>query len=891
MRKILPFPFALLMVICAACQVINSPELLGIPTETTTAVIAKTQVSIQTGIPTKALTSTPSVTIMPQISPTPSATTETRAGRILIIIGDRFIADIYKVIHPAFKEAGYYVVVASRTMEPIRAKNVDLNVSADLLLVDVQVADYDAIVFCCDNDITFGTGIPDTNRIAQEAVAEGKIVAAICSGPRVLAYAQVVAGKTVTGEASQTCQLLQQAGGNCTGKRIERDGLMITAKDRFASQVFGEAIIDALQEQSAQSSFGKTIDGLIAFYSDRDGNPEIYTIKADGSGLVRLTNDPAFDDSPAISPDGSQIVFLTARHDPTPRFPNLMYEIYLMNIDGSNSRRLTYTDAAEDHPAWSPDGSKIIFDADYDQDGFFEIYTMNMDGTDLTRLTFNTANDQFADWSPDGMQIAFSSDRNGNWDIFLMEADGSNQQPITNSPDWELFPAWSPSGDQIAFVGLLPHSRNTDIFIMNADGSSVQQLTDTTGFDESPDWSPDGSQIIFQTQRNGDFDLFLMKTDGSDQLPLVISSADELWPSSEVAALPSEPTTRLQLEPSNQELGMAETFQAALGDLDNDGDLDAVFANPMRNNAEVWLNDSTGFFVNTGQQLTQFGHGAGLADLDGDDDLDALIVCHQGILPSKIYLNDGIGFLLDNGQNLDDARFSAADLNLLDLNGDGYMDFHVLYYSSSGVPDKVYLNNGDATFRDSGLTLGEDFIAWGDLDGDSDIDYLGKDWGRGYVVMVNDGSGQFSTGWQMEDNQATVGDVALADFDTDGDLDALIANGFRETGSQPSRLLWNDGRGQFIDSRQVLFKTMGAHFAVGDLDLDGDLDVFVTNMDRPNEVWLYEDGQFFDSGLRLGHDSEMSGRPSLGDLDGDGDLDVVVGRFRGGAVIWFNQNQ
>jgi hypothetical protein len=308
----------------------------------------------------------------------------------------------------------------------------------------------------------------------------------------------------------------------------------------------------------------------------------------------------------------------------------------------------------------------------------------------------------------------------------------------------------------------------------------------------------------------------------------------------------------------------------------------------MRNPAQVWLSNGDGFFVDTGQQLTEFGHGVGLADFDVDGDLDAVIVCHQAILSTKIYLNDGNGQFTDSGQDFDDARFSAADLNLLDLNGDGFMDIHILYYSENGVPDRVYLNDGNATFRDSGLALDEDFIAWGDLDADGDVDYFGKHWGEGYVAMLNDGGGGFKLGWQMVDNLATVSDVALADFDADGDLDALIANGFRETGSNPSRMLWNDGRGQFGDSGQALFQTMGAHFAVGDLDLDDDLDVFVTNMDRPNEVWLYHNGQFIDSGLRMGDKSDMSGRPSLADLDGDGDLDAIVGRFHGGPEIWLN---
>ncbi len=84
--------------------------------------------------------------------------------------------------------------------------------------------------------------------------------------------------------------------------------------------------------------------GIIAFYSDRDGNPEIYTMLSDGSQETRLTNDPAFDDSPAISPDGSKIVFLSSRNDPKPSFPDLAYDIYVMNIDGTNLKRLTATD-------------------------------------------------------------------------------------------------------------------------------------------------------------------------------------------------------------------------------------------------------------------------------------------------------------------------------------------------------------------------------------------------------------------------------------------------------------------------------------------------------------------------------------------------------------------
>jgi hypothetical protein len=373
------------------------------------------------------------------------------------------------------------------------------------------------------------------------------------------------------------------------------------------------------------------------------------------------------------------------------------------------------------------------------------------------------------------------------------------------------------------------------------------------------------------------------------QTPVLATATDPPIPTE--TATPqatSTPLPLLSLEYSGQQFTSPETVQAGLGDLDGDGDLDMVLANPMRNNSQVWLNNGDGEFTDSGQQLTQYGHGVVLADFDEDGDLDAFIVCHQFSLPSKVYLNDGTGTLTDSGQAFADASWSAVEVHTVDLNNDGHIDVHVSYYSQSGEPDRVYLNDGHATFSDSGLLLDEDTIAWGDLNGDGAVDYLGKIWGQGYVVRLNDGTGGFTTGWQMADPLVTLGGIGLADFDADGDLDALVLDGFRDSGSRPSRLFLNDGSGQFTDSGGLFNETMGADLALGDLDLDGDLDVIIANMDRPNEVWLYNGGSFIDSGLRLGQDSDMSSMPALGDLDGDGDLDIVFGRFRGGAEIWLN---
>jgi hypothetical protein len=358
----------------------------------------------------------------------------------------------------------------------------------------------------------------------------------------------------------------------------------------------------------------------------------------------------------------------------------------------------------------------------------------------------------------------------------------------------------------------------------------------------------------------------------------------------------STPAPLLLLEICPQPFGRTETFQVGLGDLDGDGDLDAVFANMGANDSQVWLNDGKGHFADSGQELTQQGHGLALGDLDTDGDLDVFMTSAHydngggwSTKPSRVYLNDGQGRFLDSGQVLGDAQLSGNGVNLVDVDGDGDLDAHVVYYEVDGMADKVYLNDSRGRFTDSGLALSEETIAWGDLDADGDVDVFAKANGVGYRALLNDGAGRFTTGWQVTDSEAMYGGIALGDFDGDGDLDALVANGFRTEGSFPTWLLWNDGAGQFADSGQALNETLAAEFAVGDLDLDGDLDVFVSNMDLPDEVWLNDGGRLVDSGLRLESPSRhWATRPTLGDLDSDGDLDIIVAGFRGTAEVWLN---
>ncbi|MBI5293034.1 MAG: PD40 domain-containing protein [Chloroflexi bacterium] len=198
----------------------------------------------------------------------------------------------------------------------------------------------------------------------------------------------------------------------------------------FAKATSTAAEITATQEALQAIGGG----GRIAFTSNRDGNREIYVMNADGLDPTRLTYNQAGDSDPAWSPDGARIAFSSERDG--------NWEIYVMNADGSDQTNLTNNSAADVPPAWSPDGARIAFYS-Y-RDGNAEIYVMNADGSNQTRLTNNSANDYAPAWSPDGARIAFGSYRDNKDEIYVMNADGSNQTRLTNNSadDWD--PAWQP---------------------------------------------------------------------------------------------------------------------------------------------------------------------------------------------------------------------------------------------------------------------------------------------------------------------------------------------------------------------------------------------------------------------------------------------------------------
>jgi LPXTG-motif cell wall-anchored protein len=222
-------------------------------------------------------------------------------------------------------------------------------------------------------------------------------------------------------------------------------------------------------------------NGKIAFAgihpedADTTNNWDIYTVNADGSGLVKITNTPAIDVDPAWSPDGKKIAFMSNRAN--------SLDIFIMDADGGNVRRLTNNGRANFGPSWSPDGTKIAFAGTPPEPGGNtgtkdEIYTIDVDGTGEKALTNNNTSDGSPDWSPDGRRIAYQ----GNSGIYIMNSNGTQQRRIVlGSGD----PTWSPDGKKILFVG------GDGIDTVNPDGSGQTLITNPPDLSEfEPDWQP-----------------------------------------------------------------------------------------------------------------------------------------------------------------------------------------------------------------------------------------------------------------------------------------------------------------------------------------------------------------------------------------------------------------
>jgi TolB protein len=261
----------------------------------------------------------------------------------------------------------------------------------------------------------------------------------------------------------------------------------------------------------------------MVFASTRDGNFEIYGVNANGTGLARLTDHPASDITPVLSPDRTRIAFSSNRGG--------NWDLYVMNVDGTGVTRLTNHAKVDSTPAWSPDSQKLAFSSD--RSGNFEIYRLNADALEsgVTKLTKHSKVDGTPAWAstPSGEKIAFSSNRSGNFEIYTMNAnDGSGVTKVTNHSKTDTTPSWSHDGTKIAFSS--DRSGNFEIYTMNANGTGVVKRTTHSGVDATPSWSPDSANIAFTRTVGFNSEVYIMNADGTGAVALASHPAVDLTP-------------------------------------------------------------------------------------------------------------------------------------------------------------------------------------------------------------------------------------------------------------------------------------------------------------------------------------------------------------------------
>lgn len=247
----------------------------------------------------------------------------------------------------------------------------------------------------------------------------------------------------------------------------------------------------------------------IAFTSNRDGPGDIYVMNMDGSGIKRLTDTPAVETSSAWSPDGTKIVFDSVRDGNR--------EVYIMNSDGSDQTRLTFNPTVDAGPVtFSPDGNRIAFARNASDQGSavynFDIYVMDINGSNVVQLTTDPEFDAEPVWSPDGSRIYFMSARDKAYKIFAIGPDGRGEVRIaTSGLSNESSFAFTSDGRKVFCTGDTPEKNEfMQVYVMDADGSNRQQISTFADSVYRIAYSPQAGKFAVTSKRSGNFEIYTM---------------------------------------------------------------------------------------------------------------------------------------------------------------------------------------------------------------------------------------------------------------------------------------------------------------------------------------------------------------------------------------------
>ena len=269
-----------------------------------------------------------------------------------------------------------------------------------------------------------------------------------------------------------------------------------------------------------------SISGEILFMSDRDGDWDLYTVNGDGTGLNQITDNDVDDWSGVYSPDGTKIAF-DAKHGTAPG------DIFVVDADGANQKNLTSSFSEDAFATWSPDGKQIVFERKINDT--YRLHIMNSDGTKTRLLSeVNTGGWSIPAWSPVGSKIAFSGRMDGDTEIYILDIEDDSLSQVTdNEGVGDAWPTWAPDGEKIAFLSNSDGSQN--IYTINPDGSDRRQITEDDFLNAEPSWSADGKYIAY-TRSDGEnsagrsqSEIFLVTVDGVETFGPITVGEQANW--------------------------------------------------------------------------------------------------------------------------------------------------------------------------------------------------------------------------------------------------------------------------------------------------------------------------------------------------------------------------
>ena len=262
--------------------------------------------------------------------------------------------------------------------------------------------------------------------------------------------------------------------------------------------------------------------GRIIFHTDLNGKWEINQITLPDGAFSRLTDGRGVYYLPSFSADGSLIALSSSLSGEV--------EIYIMNADGTQLRRLDAKGGENWGAAISPTDRQIVWHSN--RGGTFRLYIADIDGKRARQLTPRDRQgrslDADASWSPDGRRIVFASSRTPKG-LYVMDVLTGEFRHFAAAGEDAEDPAWSPDGRRIAFQSR--RDGNLEIYVINLDGTGLRRLTDHPAADGRPAWSPDGQWIAFESDRDGKLDIYIMRADGSDVRRITSNAGKNGWPS------------------------------------------------------------------------------------------------------------------------------------------------------------------------------------------------------------------------------------------------------------------------------------------------------------------------------------------------------------------------